>query len=98
MTPHVQRKSLTKLADANVYGLFTENKCTDILSMPDGGAIQTIKNKINNIVEETVDNDIDAWFGVTPASKSLRRKTLLSALGAAWNWFRIVHTKVPRKI
>ena len=66
--------------------------------MPDGGAIRTIKHKINSLVEEIVDADIDAWYGVTPASKSLRRLTLLTALGKAWTWFRTVHKETPYKI
>ena len=48
---HVQRGSLTKLFDSNVFGMFTENDCTDILSMPDGGAIQIVKHRINTIIE-----------------------------------------------
>ena len=60
---HVQRESLTKLFDANVFAMFTENQCTDILAMPDGGAIQIIKSKINKIIESTVDMDVDAWLG-----------------------------------
>ena len=94
----MQRCSLTKLADADTFGMFTENNCTDILAMPDGGAIRTIKHKINCLVEDTVDADIDAWYGVTPASKSLRRLTLLTALGKAWTWFKTVHNETSHKI
>ena len=78
--------------------MFTENDCTDILAMPDGGAIQTIKNNINNLIEKTVDNNIEVWYGETAASKSLRRTTLLKALGETWTWFRTVHKAVPFKI
>ena len=95
---HVQRASLIKLFDANVFAMFTENNCTDILSMPDGGAIQIIKHKINTIIETTVDNDVSAWFGVTPPSKSLRRRTALKALGKAWTWFRDEHRTTPHRI
>ena len=91
-------QSLTKLADANVFAMFTENTCTDILAMPDGGAIQTIKNHINSLIEETVDKDINAWYGVSTPSKSLRRRTLLKALGETWAWFRTRHKNVPYKI
>ena len=80
---HVQRESLTKLFDANVFAMFTENRCTDILAIPDGGAIQIIKSRINKIIESTVDMGVDAWFGSTPPSKSLRRRTTLNALGKA---------------
>ena len=82
---HVQRESLVKLFDANVFAMFTENDCTDILAMPDGGAIQILKTRINSIIEETVDKDVNAWFGVTPPSKSLRRSTTLRALSEAWS-------------
>ena len=78
--------------------MFTENNCTDILAMPDGGGIRTLKHKINSLVEDIVDADIDAWYGVTPASKSLRRVTLLTALGKAWTWFRTVHNETPYRI
>ena len=95
---HVQRCSLTTLFDANVFAIFTENDCTDILSMPDGGAIQILKNKINTIIEATVELDVDAWFGVTPPSKSLRRRTALRALSEAWIWFREEHKTTPHRI
>ena len=45
--------------------MFTENNCTDILAMPDGGAIRTIKHKINSLFENTVDAYMDAWYGGT---------------------------------
>ena len=51
---HVQRESLVKLHDAGVFAMFTKKACTDILSMPDGGAIHTIKNNINKLIEDTV--------------------------------------------
>ena len=95
---HVQRKSLVKLFDANIFAMFTENDCTDILAMPDGGAIQILKNRINSIIERTVDKDVDAWFGVTPPSKSLRRRTTLRALSEAWIWFREAHRSTPHRI
>ena len=44
------------------------------------GGIRTVKSRINLLVEKTVEDNIDSWFGVTPASKSLRRVTLLRAL------------------
>ena len=34
--------------------MFTENNCTDILAMPDGGAISTLKGRINRIVEKVL--------------------------------------------
>ena len=49
----VQRESLVKLHDAGAFAMFTENAC-DILFMPDGGAIHTIKNNINKLIEDTV--------------------------------------------
>ena len=78
--------------------MFTENDCTDILAMPDGGDIKAIKTKINNLVEQTVDRDIETCFGTTPASKGLRRVTLIKALGAAWDWFRAVHHDLPHRL
>ena len=78
--------------------MFTENDCTDILSMPDGGAIQTIKHNINVLVEEVIDNNIEVWYGTTTPSKSLRRKTLIAALGKAWAWYMIKHKEVPHRI
>ena len=95
---HIQKESLVKLFDANIFAIFTENDCTDILAMPDGGAIQVLKTKINKLIEVTVDKDVDAWFGTTPPSKSLRRRTALEALGNAWTWFREVHLSVPHRI
>ena len=61
-------------------------------------AIQIIKHRINSIIEITVDKDVDAWFGVTPPSKSLRRRTALKALGKAWTWFREEHRATPHRI
>ena len=84
--------------DANIFAIFTENDCTDILAMPDGGAIQILKNRINTIIEETVELDVNAWFGVTPPSKSLRRLTALRALSEAWVWFREQHKTTPHRI
>ena len=66
--------------------------------MPDGGAISTLKGKINRIVESIVDENIDDWFGTTTASKSLRRRTLLSALGEAWSWYKTNHNTQPMKL
>ena len=66
--------------------------------MPDGGAISTLKGRINRIVENVVDEHIDDWFGATTASKSLRRRTLLSALGEAWSWYKTNHNTQPIKI
>ena len=80
---HIQRETLIKLSDASTFAMFTENDCTDILAMPYGGAIHTLKSRINKLVETTIDKDVDTWFGVTPVSKSLRRITLLRALGEA---------------
>ena len=40
-----------------------------------------LKSHYNHLVEKLVDENIDSWFGSTPASKSLRRVTLLRALG-----------------
>ena len=94
----MQRVSLTRLHDAGTFVMFTENDCTDILAMPDGGGIQTMKHKINKLVEGVVDNNIELWYGSTTPSKSLRRKTLLTALGTAWAWYRTEHTDVPHKI
>ena len=95
---HVQRESLTKLYDSRCFAMFTENNCTDILAMPDGGAISTLKERINRIVESVVNEHIDDWFGATTASKSLRRRTLLSALGEAWSWYKTNHSTQPMKI
>ena len=66
--------------------------------MPDGGGIRTLKSRINHLVEKTVEDNIDSWFGITPASKGLRRVTLLHALGDAWSWFREYHSDLPHKI
>ena len=46
---HVLPESLVKLFDVNVFTIFTENDCTDILAMPDGGAIRTLKHRIDTI-------------------------------------------------
>ena len=45
-----------------------------------------------------VNEHIDDWFGVLTASKSLRRRTLLSALGEAWSWYKTNHNTQPMKI
>ena len=74
---HIQRAALRKLFDSGTFAIFTENDCTDILSMPDAGGISTLKKKIGSIVDVTVEDNISAQFGNTPASKSLKRKTLL---------------------
>ena len=71
---HVNRAVLIKLFAAGVFAVFTENDCTDILAMPDGGGIKALKSKINLLVEKTVDNNIETWYGTTPASKGLRRE------------------------
>ena len=81
-----------------MFAIFTENDCTDILAMPDAGGIKAIKSKLDLLIERTVDNDINAWFGETPASKGLRRITLLKSLGAAWEWFRTEHTDLPHRL
>ena len=95
---HVLPESLVKLFDANVFTIFTENDCTDILAMPDGGAIRTLKHRIDTIIEATVDKDIDTWFRVTPPSKSFRRRTCLNALSEAWSWFKEEHRSTPFRI
>ena len=95
---HVQRESLVKLHDAGVFAMFTENACTDILSMQGGGAIHTINNNINKLIEDTVDKDITTWFGVGSPSKSHRCRTLLRVLRETWSWYRREHTSVPHKI
>ena len=66
--------------------------------MPDAGGIKAIKGKINSFVEETVDKDIQSWFGSTPASRGLRRVTLIKALGKAWDWFKVTHGDLPHRL
>ena len=75
----MHRSALKKLFKSGVFAIFTENDCTDILAMPDAGGIKALKGKINSIVEETVDRDIESWFGSTPASRGVRRVTLIKA-------------------
>ena len=95
---HVNRSALTKLFKSGVFTMFTENDCTDILAMPDGGGIKTLKTKLNSLVDEEVEKHTETWFGTTPASRSLRRLTLLRALGEAWSWFRENHSDLPHRI
>ena len=56
---HVHRSALCKLYSAGIFAIFTENDCTDILAMPDGGGIKTLKGKLTELVEKTVDENVD---------------------------------------
>ena len=96
---HCDKEALGTLkAESDTIVLFTENACTDILAVPDGGLIKTLTSEFRRILDLHVADNFDLWYSTTTVAASKRRVIMLDSYSRAWVWFCINHNELPFKV
>ena len=71
--------------------MWTENGCTDILAVPDAGAIKLLQDNFFERIDNHLEDNFDRWFSSSRPNSVERRRIMIKFIGETWKWFEENH-------